>query len=74
MQKNFIFFYVISKNHPNFPKSQQKEEDDIIDEKGKEIIPRIYTERKCETYNIFRSPGVSHCSECNNCLIDFGHH
>ena len=61
---------IIPKNHPNFQGEINKNEND---EKNK-IIPRIYTERKCITCNIIRPPGASHCSECNNCVLDFDHH
>jgi hypothetical protein len=61
---------IIPKNHPNFQGEMNKNEND---EKNK-AIPRIYTQRKCPTCNIIRPPGASHCSECNNCVLDFDHH
>ena len=61
---------IIPKNHPNFQGEININEND---EKNK-VVPRIYTERKCNTCNIIRPPGASHCSECNNCVLDFDHH
>ena len=41
---------------------------------NEEIIPRIFTERKCITCDIIRPPGASHCRICDNCVQGFDHH
>ena len=53
------------------------DQDNITDNStnGQEgIKPRIFTERICTTCNIIRPPGASHCSLCDNCVLDFDHH
>ena len=37
----------------------------------KEIIPRIFTERKCISYNIIGPSFASHCRICDNCVQGF---
>ena len=61
---------IIPKNHPDFQGEIKINEDD--EKNG--TIPRIFTQRKCPTCNIIRPPGASHCSVCNNCVLDFDHH
>jgi hypothetical protein len=35
---------------------------------------RGYKARFCKTCKIFRPPGVSHCTKCNNCIERYDHH
>ena len=79
---------IIPRNHPDFKineeenkekespdnKNEGKDKEKTEEEKKLETIPRVFTQRKCATCNIMRPPGASHCSQCDNCVLDFDHH
>ena len=74
---------IIPRQHPKYTKKnfeqEEKEENDKDNkdenkDESKEVIPSIFKERFCNTCNIVRPPGTSHCRVCDNCVKNFDHH
>ena len=67
---------------PRWPRPRP--EDGAVDQDGVPLIlPMLHDFslggathqlKLCSTCNIYRSPRVSHCSECDNCVLDLDHH
>ena len=63
---------IIPRKCPQYPiKEIEQSEENEKDENKYEEIPRIYTERRCDTCQIMRPPGASHCFVCDNCVHEF---
>jgi hypothetical protein len=67
---------IIPKYHPDYIKLNEDEEikKPQTTNDGKNIVPKIFTERFCKTCKILRPPSASHCRYCDNCIKVFDHH
>lgn len=58
-------------NNINKEEENNKDNGKTKEETKIDPIPRIFTSRKCKTCSISRPPTASHCSECDNCVLNF---
>ena len=67
---------IIPREHPKYVKTnfEEDEKEENNKEENKEVIPRIFKERFCNTCKIVRPPGTSHCRVCDNCVQNYDHH
>ena len=69
---------IIPRNCPEYPIKEvelsEKNKEENEEEKKNQELPSVLIYRKCDTCNIMRPPGASHCKMCDNCVMGFDHH